>query len=180
MKYRKFGSTGLEVSALGFGAMRLPTRRGSMLSRVKKEEAISIIRSAIDQGVNYFDTAYLYHLGASEKVLGEALRDGYREKVIIADKLFLPLIRKPEDFDKQLAKQLERLQTDHIDVYLFHGLNRKRIETEQSVLPHGLVNGKIAIFACSDSNYGSFYLNQGDLAASHRMKHWGACQFIST
>ncbi|NHK32757.1 MAG: aldo/keto reductase [Asgard group archaeon] len=128
MKYRKMGSLEWEVSALGFGLMRLPTRRNSMLSRVKKEEAIKIIRSAIDQGVNYFDTAYLYHFGASEKVLGQALQDGYREKVHIADKLFLPLVRKPDDFDKQLAKQLERLQTDYIDVYMFHGLNRKKFE----------------------------------------------------
>ena len=128
MKYRKIGSLDWQVSALGFGCMRLPTRRNSMLSRVKKEEAIKIIRSAIDQGVNYFDTAYLYHIGASEKVLGLALQDGYREKVHIADKLFLPLVRKPEDFDKQLTKQLERLQTDYIDVYMFHGLNRNKFE----------------------------------------------------
>ncbi|MHA1586752.1 MAG: aldo/keto reductase, partial [Candidatus Heimdallarchaeota archaeon] len=78
--------------------------------------------------VNYLDTAYVYHLGASEKVLGQALQDGYREKVFIADKLFMTLVRKPEDFDKQLAKQLERLQTDCIDFYLFHGLNRNKLE----------------------------------------------------
>ncbi|NHJ49584.1 MAG: aldo/keto reductase [Asgard group archaeon] len=128
MKYRKMGKLDWQVSALGFGCMRLPTRRKSMLSRVNKEEAIKIIRSAIDQGVNYFDSAYVYHLGASEKVLGEALQDGYREKVHIATKLFMMLVRKPEDFDKQLAKQLERLQTEYIDVYLFHGLNRKKFE----------------------------------------------------
>lgn len=122
------GSLDWEVSALGFGCMRLPTKRKSMLSRVNKEEAIKIIRSAIDQGVNYFDTAYVYHIGASEKVLGEALQDGYREKVHIATKLFMPLVRKPEDFDKQLETQLKRLQTDFIDIYLFHGLNRNGIK----------------------------------------------------
>ncbi|GAH04132.1 unnamed protein product, partial [marine sediment metagenome] len=60
--------------------------------------------------------------------MGQALQDGYREKVFIADKLFMTLVRKPEDFDKQLAKQLERLQTDCIDFYLFHGLNRNKLE----------------------------------------------------
>lgn len=128
MKYRKFGSTGIDVSALSYGTMRLPTRRNSMLSRIIKDKAIKIIRSAIDQGINYFDTGYLYNFGASEKILGQALQDGYREKVIIADKLFLPIIKKPEDFDKQIIKQLKRLQTDYIDVYHFHGLNRKRFE----------------------------------------------------
>lgn len=122
------GRLDIEVSALSFGLMRLPTRGNKFLGRVKTEEAIEMIRSAIDQGVNYFDTAYVYHLGASEKVLGQALQDGYREKVFIADKLFMTLVRKPEDFDKQLAKQLERLQTDCIDFYLFHGLNRNKLE----------------------------------------------------
>ncbi len=128
MKYREFGKTGLKVSALGFGLMRLPTRGNKFLGRVKTEETINLIRRSIDQGVNYFDSAYVYHLGASEKVLGQALKDGYREKVHIATKSFLTLVRKPEDFDKQLEKQLERLQTDSIDFYLFHGLNRSKLE----------------------------------------------------
>ena len=122
------GRLDIEVSALSFGLMRLPTRGNKFLGRVKTEETIEMIRSAIDQGVNYLDTAYVYHLGASERVLGQALQDGYREKVFIADKLFMTLVRKPEDFDKQLAKQLERLQTDCIDFYLFHGLNRNKFE----------------------------------------------------
>ena len=122
------GSLDYKVSALGFGLMRLPTRGNMIFGRVKTKETISLIRSAIEQGVNYFDTAYVYHLGGSEKALGLALQDGYREKVYIADKLFLPLVRKPEDFDKQLAKQLERLQTDCIDFYMFHGLNRNKFE----------------------------------------------------
>lgn len=128
MKYRKMGKLDIKVSALGFGLMRLPTRGNMMLGRVKTKVTTEMIRSAIDQGVNYFDTAYVYHLGGSEKALGQALQDGYREKVYIADKLFMMLVRKPEDFDRQLAKQLERLQTDCIDFYLFHGLNRKKFE----------------------------------------------------
>ncbi|MFW9923063.1 MAG: aldo/keto reductase [Candidatus Thorarchaeota archaeon] len=128
MKYRKMGSLDWEVSALGFGAMRLPTRMNNMLSRVKKKEAIKIIRSAIDQGVNYLDTAWPYHFGASEKIIGEALKDGYREKVILVTKSPVFIIRKLEDFDKYLHQQLERLQVDNIDIYLFHGLSRNRFK----------------------------------------------------
>ena len=128
MKYRKFGSINFEVSALGFGAMRLPTRRKSMLSRVNTKEAIKIIRSGIDQGINYIDTAWPYHLGGSEKVIGEALKDGYREKVFLVTKSPVFIIRKPEDFDKYLKQQLERLQVDYVDGYLLHGLNRGRLK----------------------------------------------------
>jgi len=127
MKYRKFGSLDFEVSALGFGAMRLPSRLG-MLGGVKKKEAITILRSAIDQGVNYIDTAWPYALGGSEKVLGEALKDGYREKVFLVTKSPIFILRKPEDFDKYLQQQLDRLQVDYVDAYLFHGLSRSRLK----------------------------------------------------
>ena len=128
MKYRKFGSINFEVSALGFGAMRLPTRRKSMLSRVNTKEAIKIIRSGIDQGINYIDTAWPYHLGGSEKVIGEALKDGYREKVFLVTKSPVFILRKSEDFDKYLKQQLERLQVDYVDGYLLHGLSRGRLK----------------------------------------------------
>lgn len=121
MKYRKMGSLDWEVSALGFGAMRLPTNR--FTKAVDRKEAIRIIRSGIDQGINYVDTAWFYHLGESEKVLGEALKDGYRERVKLVTKLPTPLVRKTEDYEKYLNAQLERLQTDHFDVYLMHTLD---------------------------------------------------------
>ena len=78
MKYRKFGSLGWDVSALGFGAMRFPLdSRG----QIEEEESIKMIRYAIDHGVNYIDTAYPYHGGKSETILGKALQEGYREKL---------------------------------------------------------------------------------------------------
>ncbi len=126
MKYRKMGSLPWEVSALGFGCMRLPT--SGLIPRVNERSAIEMIRYGIDRGINYVDTAWLYHLGQSEKVLGKALRDGYREKVKIATKLPLVLVRKTGDFDRYLDEQCERLQTGCIDLYLFHMLNRAGFE----------------------------------------------------
>ncbi len=122
MQYRKMGSLDWEVSALGFGCMRLPSRRFSLMG-ADLEESKRIIRYGIDRGINYIDTAWPYHMGESEKVLGEILQDGYRDKVKLVTKLPMFLVRRPADFDRFLNVQLERLQTDHIDIYLFHSLN---------------------------------------------------------
>ncbi len=127
MQCRKMGALDWEVSALGFGCMRLPQRR---LNRMRAEtgESIRIIRHGIDLGINYIDTAWPYHLGDSERILGQALQDGYRERVHLVTKLFMPLVRRTEDFDRYLNTQLERLQTDYLDIYLFHSLNAGAFE----------------------------------------------------
>jgi predicted aldo/keto reductase-like oxidoreductase len=122
VQYRKMGSLDWEVSALGFGCMRLPPRRINRL-RAETKESVRIIRHGIDQGINYVDTAWPYHLGDSERIVGQALQDGYRERVHLVTKLFMPLVRRTEDFDQFLNTQLERLQTDTLDIYLFHALN---------------------------------------------------------
>jgi predicted aldo/keto reductase-like oxidoreductase len=122
MKYRKFGSLDYEVSVLGFGAMRLPIM-GKDSSQVDEPEAIKMIRHAIDHGVNYVDTAYVYHEKQGEGVVGKALQNGYRKKVKLATKLPPWLVESPDDFDRLLDEQLEKLQTDHIDFYLLHALN---------------------------------------------------------
>ena len=124
MKYRKMGKTGAEVPALGFGAMRLPVREG----KVDEAEAIKMIRAGIDGGINYVDTAYRYHEGVSETVVGMALQDGYREKVWLADKSPVWLLEKEGDFERILDEQIEKLKTYHIDFYLLHALNRSRFE----------------------------------------------------
>ena len=139
MQYRNFGMLEWKSSALGFGCMRLPTSDGQRLSpNILEDEAISMIRRAIDGGVNYLDTAYPYHSGQSEVVLGKALAGGYRTRVKVATKLPVWMVKAPEDFDRILGEQLQKLQTDHIDFYLMHALDRPR--WRDIVLKHKLLD----------------------------------------
>lgn len=119
MLYRKIPKTGDALSILGFGAMRLPAKNG----RIHEPAAMRQLRSAIDQGVNYIDTAWPYHNGASEPFLGRALGDGYRKRIRLSTKLPYWLARNREDMQRLLAAQLGRLQTDAIDYYLIHSVD---------------------------------------------------------
>lgn len=112
MKYVEYGKTGMKVSRFGLGCMRFPS---------DEKEAIEMVRYAIDNGVNYLDTAYIYK--NSEIITGKALKDGYRDKTYLATKSPIWNITKHEDFEKYLDEELERLGTDHIDVYLLHNMN---------------------------------------------------------
>ncbi len=125
MQYRSFGRLDWRPSALGFGAMRLPTI-GDDPAKIDEELASRMIRSAIDAGVNYVDTAWPYHREQSEPFVGRCLQDGYRDRVRLATKMPTWLIEKPTDFDRYLDEQLKRLRTDRIDFYLLHGLNAER------------------------------------------------------
>lgn len=122
MQYRKIN--GDEISALGFGAMRLPTKNG----RIDKKRAKEQIYSAIDQGVNFIDTAFPYHGGSSESFLGEILKGKYRKRVKLCTKMPSWSIKKYEDMEKYLNMQLEKLQTDCIDYYLIHSLGKGSFE----------------------------------------------------
>ena len=123
MQYREFGKTGLKPSILGFGMMRLPQNEDGTIN---EQWAIETLRKAIDNGLTYVDTAYAYK--DSERVTGLCLQDGYREKVTLATKLPVWMVNNQEDFDRVLGEELERLQTDHIDIYLLHALNAERWE----------------------------------------------------
>lgn len=119
MLYRTMPKNNDELSVLGFGCMRLPmTEQG----QIDEARAAGQIRTAIEQGINYLDTAWPYHAGESESFLGRFLADGYREKVKIATKLPSWLIKSREDMDSYLNAQLKKLKTDFIDYYLIHNL----------------------------------------------------------
>ncbi|MFC1887711.1 aldo/keto reductase [Candidatus Cloacimonadota bacterium] len=125
MQYRKMGRSGAEVPILGFGAMRLPVLDKNT-KNIDKEKAEEMVLYALENGVNYIDTAYPYHGGESENWLGEFLsRKGLRDKIQLATKLPAWLINEEADFEKYFNEQLHKLQTDHFDFYLLHALNEK-------------------------------------------------------
>jgi len=132
MQYRNFGKLGWQASALGFGCMRLPILDGKS-GNIDQEKTTEMIRRAIDAGVNYFDTAYVYHEQMSEVALGKALEGGYRQRVRLATKSPVMLVKESADFDRMLNEQLRRLQTGTIDFYLLHGLNRARWQKVQAL-----------------------------------------------
>jgi len=131
MQYRTFGNTGVQISALGFGAMRLPTLTGEGQEGFDHQAGVALIRQAIDAGINYLDTAPYYCEKESELILGEALRDGYRDKVYISTKL--PHVEGGYDGCRaMLEASLERMQTDYIDFYHLWGINWKDFNTQDT------------------------------------------------
>ena len=125
MKYRINPKNNEKMSLLGFGAMRLPSLKNG---EIDVDESVRIIRYAIDNGVNYLDTAYVYHGEKSEGLVGKAVEDGYREKVTIATKLPLWKIEKPEDMQTIFNTQLERLGVDYVDYYLAHDISEGSVD----------------------------------------------------
>lgn len=117
MIYKQFKD--LKLSMLGMGNMRLPTKGEGFTAPIDKRKAQAIIDYAMTHGVNYYDTAYVYHGGESEKFLGEALSKYPRDSYYLATKFFI--VANP-DYKAVFEEQIRRLKTDHIDFYMLHGL----------------------------------------------------------
>lgn len=122
MQYRTFGNTGISVSTLGFGAMRLPSNEDK---KVNLEEAVPLLQRGIELGINYIDSAYVYINGTSEIAVGQAIKPYRRENLYLATKI---PVRAAEDgtaaaWRAKLETSLQRLDTSYIDFILFHGLS---------------------------------------------------------
>lgn len=125
MEKRKMEKLGLETSLLGFGCMRFPVTEDG---KIDEAEAERMLDRAYAAGVNYFDTAYPYHGGESERVVGRVMKKYDRGSFYLATKLPCWLVKTVEDVDRIFNEQLEKLQTDYIDFYLMHALNRDRFQ----------------------------------------------------
>jgi predicted aldo/keto reductase-like oxidoreductase len=137
MKYREFGKTGVKVSALGFGCMRLPEYEKDGKWFIDEDKAIPMLRRAYELGINYFDTAYYYCHNNSEVVVGKALKP-FRDKVYISTKIPLGDINSKDDFWRILNESLKKLDTDHVDFYHLWAMNKGTFE--ERVLKYGIID----------------------------------------
>ena len=157
MQYRELGSLG-KVSLLGMGIMRIPaepTAEGG--ERPIQAITDELVKTCIENGVNYFDTARAYHDGNNERSLGIAIAP-YREKALIATKLAMGYVHEYADYMRELDKSLERLQTDHIDVYLMHNLGLKRLD---AMLELGITRFLDEALACGKIRMAGFSCHNG-------------------
>ncbi|MBR2924211.1 MAG: aldo/keto reductase [Clostridia bacterium] len=176
MKYVPFGKHGFDVSRLGMGCMRLPTTQQDGKTVIDREAAIAMIRHGIDQGINYVDTAYPYHDGESELVVGQALKDGYREQVKLATKLPIWLVKEEKDMNRLLDEQLKKLDVAYIDFYLLHAMNKERMELMRSLnykkfFKEAIADGRIRHAAFSFHDDKDCFLD-----ILHDYDNWGLAQ----
>jgi len=127
MNYRKFGNTGEDISALGFGCMRFPEYEKDGKWFVDQEKTTEMLLHAYENGVNYFDTAPYYCHSNSEQAVGKALKD-IRDKVMISTKIPVTDCKTAKDYRKFLEKSLAKLDTPYIDFYHFWGINKKSFD----------------------------------------------------
>ncbi|MCM1569947.1 MAG: aldo/keto reductase, partial [Roseburia sp.] len=125
MEKRKLKKLGIETSLLGFGCMRFPVNGKGEIDEPLAEKMLD---KAIAEGVNYIDTAYPYHGGASEPFVGRVLKKYPRDSFYLATKLPVWMVNTLEDVERIFQEQLYRLQTDYIDFYLLHAMGRERWE----------------------------------------------------
>ena len=137
MQYRPFGNTGVNISALGFGCMRLPEiQHEDGTWEVDQEKATQMLRHAYDLGINYFDTAPYYCHHNSEIAVGVALKP-IRDKVYVSTKCPLETVKEPGDLRKTLENSLKKLDMDYVDFYHFWGINQKAFD--EKIVPMDLI-----------------------------------------
>ncbi len=125
MIYRNFNDGDKDHSILGYGVMRMPVNEDNTINY---EEAEALIDKAYNAGVNYYDTAYVYHGEKSEEFIGKVLSKYPRESYFIATKLPMWKIDKQEDIQTLFDEHFRRLGTDYIDYYLTHALNKSKVQ----------------------------------------------------
>ncbi len=125
MQYRKFGSTGVDISTLGFGCMRFPTIEGTQ--EIDEEKTIPMLRRAYELGINYYDTAFYYCNGNSEVVLGKAVKP-FRNKINISTKIPVDRISSASDYRSFLERSLKKLDTDYVDFYHFWSISKEMFD----------------------------------------------------
>ena len=160
MQYVKLGNTGLDVSPICLGCMSFGAAEGWVHNKwaLDEEDSRSIIKKALDLGVNFFDTANVYAYGASEEILGRALKDyANRDKVVIATKVFVPMRKGPnggglsrKHIMSQIDASLNRLNADYIDLYIIHRWDYNTPIEETMEAMHDVVKaGKVRYIGAS-------------------------------
>ena len=165
MQYRKFGNTGVNISALGFGCMRLPEYQDEAGAwHVDQEKTTEMLMRAYELGVNYFDTAFYYCHSNSEIAIGKALAP-IRDKVYISTKIPMDKIKCPEDYEKTLDESLQKLGTDYVDFYHFWAINQKVFD--EKIVPMGLIEKAKEMKAKGKIRHISFSFHDSPEALKH-------------
>ena len=165
MQYRKFGNTGVNISALGFGCMRLPEYQDEAGAwHVDQEKTTEMLMQAYELGVNYFDTAFYYCHSNSEIAIGKALAP-IRDKVYISTKIPMDKIKCPEDYEKTLDESLQKLGTDYVDFYHFWAINQKVFD--EKIVPMGLIEKAKEMKAKGKIRHISFSFHDSPEALKH-------------
>ena len=172
MEYRNFSGVGREVSLLGFGCMRFPTLSDG---GIDEAEALKLIDAAFAAGVNYFDTAYFYHNGASENFTNRALASNDRESYMLTSKLPTVMVHSLDDAKRLYAEQRDRLDRDYLDFYLLHNLNGQRFREMQE---YGVLDWCLELQAKGEfKKFGfSFHGSYEDFEEILSARKWDVCQ----
>lgn len=176
MQYRPFGNTGVNISTLGFGCMRLPEiDLGDGKFEVDQEKTNEMLRRAYELGVNYFDTALFYCHKNSEIAVGKALKP-IRDKVYISTKCPLENVNSKEDFRNTLKLSLSKLDTEYVDFYHFWGINQKVFD--EKIVPLGLMDEALKLKEEGLIRHVSFSFHDSPEALKHIIDHGYAMESV--